>query len=174
MTTRLAHRALAAGLVSLAAVTGCGVRPSDAISAGEPPSGPVAPSPTITLYLVKNGRLNAVTRPAGRRPLFPADTLALLAAGPTPGEQAQGLTSDVPPEAAPFSVKAEPAGHLAVNPSTPAADLSTLAVEQIVCTAAAAPGSPAQVTVVGAGQDFSPRSCPGGGAPSAPRQGETY
>ncbi|MEU7836656.1 MULTISPECIES: hypothetical protein [unclassified Nonomuraea] len=163
MRTGLARRVLAAGLVSLVAVTGCGVRPSDVIRAGDPPSGPVARTPTTTLYLVKNGRLSAVTRPGP--PLSQADTLALLAAGPTTAEQAQGLTTDVPPEAAPFSVTAAPGrqpGHLAVNPSTPAGKLSALAVEQIVCTAAAmTPESPVWVSVVGAGQNVGRRNCPG-------------
>jgi hypothetical protein len=167
----LARRGLAACLVSLVALAGCGVRPSGVITGGAPPSGAVAPSvspppgpgeptTTITLYLVRNGRLSAVTRPGG--PLSQADTLAVLAAGPTAREQAQGLTTDVPPEAGPFSVTAEPAGHLVVTPSTPAGELSTLAIEQIVCTAAAAaPESPTQVTVVGAGQGVDPRNCRG-------------
>ncbi|MFG6199735.1 hypothetical protein [Nonomuraea sp. JJY05] len=163
MRTGLARRVFAAGLVSLVAVAGCGVQPTDAIRAGDPPSGPVAPTITpamkITLYLVKNGRLSAVKRRPVRR-LSPADTLALLAAGPSAAEQADGLTTEVPREAAPFSVTAERAGHLVVALSTPAGELSPLAVEQIVCTAAArAPESPAQVTVVGAGQG-APRSCP--------------
>jgi hypothetical protein len=158
--TALARRVIAAGLVSLVAVAGCGVRPSGVITGDDPPSGAVAPATTITLYLVKNGRLSAVTRPRGR--LFPADTLALLAAGPTAREQAHGHTTDVPPEAGPFSVTAKPAGHLVVTLSTPAGELSTLAVEQIVCTAAAAtaPEIPAQVTVEGAGQSVGPRNCP--------------
>ncbi|MGP3960914.1 hypothetical protein ACTWPT_33400 [Nonomuraea sp. 3N208] len=162
MRTGLARRMLAAGLVSLVAVAGCGVRPSDVIEAGDPPSGRVAPTTTIILYLVKNGRLSAVTRPGpGGRPLFKADTLALLAAGPTAEEQAHGFTTDVPPEAGPFSVTAKAAGHLVVTLSTPADELSTLAVEQIVCTAAAtSPESPAQVTVTGAGQTVGPRNCP--------------
>ncbi|MFI7642470.1 hypothetical protein [Nonomuraea sp. NPDC049400] len=168
MRPRLARRMLAAGLVSLVAVAGCGVRPSDVIPAGDPPSGRVAPPngravppATITLYLVKKGRLSAVTRPTSR-PMFQADTLALLAAGLTATERAQGLTTDVPPEAGPFSVTAKPAGHLVVALSTPAGELSALAVKQIVCTAAAtAPESPAQVTVTGAGQSVGPRKCPG-------------
>lgn len=176
MRTGLARRVLAAGLVSLAAVTGCGVQPSDVIPAGAPPSGRVAPATTITLYLVKDGRLGVVTRP-GDRPMFPADTLALLADGPTAGERARGFTTDVPPEAGPFSVTAKPAGRLVVTLSSPAGDLSALAVGQIVCTAAARvpenpgsqgnpenpenPGNPVQVTVVGAGQSVGPRSCPG-------------
>ncbi|MGS2648513.1 hypothetical protein [Streptosporangium sp. LJ11] len=161
MRTGPARRMLAAGLVSLAAVAGCGVQPSDVIPAGDPPSGRVAPTTTTTLYLVKNGRISAVTRPRDR-PMFPADTLTLLADGPTAGERANGFTTEVPPEAGPFSVTARPAGHLVVTLSTPAGDLSAPAVEQIVCTAAAtAPGGPAQVTVVGAGQSVGPRSCPG-------------
>ncbi|WP_221891100.1 hypothetical protein [Microbispora sp. KK1-11] len=114
----------------------------------------------ITLFLVKNGRLSAVTRPGFR--LSQADTLALLAAEPTAREQADGLTTDVPPEAGPFSVTTESAGDLVVTVSTPAGELSTLAVAQIVCTAAATvPESPAQITVVGAAQSVDPRNCPG-------------
>ncbi|GAA3803338.1 hypothetical protein GCM10022226_23960 [Sphaerisporangium flaviroseum] len=161
MRTGLARRMLAAGLISLVAAAGCGVQPSDVIVAGDPPSGRVAPTTTITLYLVKNGRLSAVTRP-NDRPMFQGETLALLADGPTAGEQAHGFTTDVPPEADPFSVTAKSAGHLVVTLSTPAGELSTLAVGQIVCTAAAmAPGSPARVTVVGAGQSVGPQKCPG-------------
>ncbi|MFS1304096.1 hypothetical protein [Streptosporangium longisporum] len=158
-----ARRVLAAGLVSLALVTGCGVQPSDVIPVGGPPSGGVVPATTITLYLVKDGRLTAVTRPRpGGRPLFEADTLALLAAGPTAREQAHGLTSEVPPEAGPFSVTGRSAGHVVITLSTPAGELSAPAVDQIVCTAAAtAPESPSRVTVVGAGQSVGPRSCPG-------------
>ncbi|MEU6709876.1 hypothetical protein ABZ897_00235 [Nonomuraea sp. NPDC046802] len=164
MRSGLARRVLAAGLVSLVAVAGCGVQPSDAIRVGDPPSGRVAPTiasaTKTTLFLVKNGRLSAVTRTSDR-PLFKADRLALLAAGPTEREQAQGLTTDVPPEAGPFSVTAMPDGHMAVTLSTPAGELSTLAIEQIVCTAAATTQeSPVQVTVVGAGQSVDPRNCP--------------
>ena len=161
MRTGLARRMLAAGLVSLVAMAGCGVQPSDVIPAGDPPSGRIAPTTTITLYLVKSDRLSAVTRP-NDRPMFPADTLALLADGPTAGERAHGFTTDVPPEAGPFSVTAESAGHLVVTLSTPAGELSTPAVGQIVCTAAATtPEKSAQVTVAGAGQSVGPRSCPG-------------
>ncbi|GAA4513741.1 MULTISPECIES: hypothetical protein [Nonomuraea] len=161
MRTGPARRVLAAGLVALA-VAGCGVRPSDVIPAGDPPSGGVAPTTTITLYLVRNGRLLAVTRPGpGGRPLLEADTLALLAAGPTARERARGFTTDVPSEAGPFSVTAEPVGHVTVTLSTPAGELSPLAVDQIVCTAGAtSPEKLLQVTVVGAGQSVGPRTCP--------------
>jgi hypothetical protein len=159
--TGLARRVLAAGLVSLVAVAGCGVQPSGVITGDDPPHGAVEPTTAITLYLVKNGRLTAVARPAGP-PLSPADALTLLAAGPTATERAQGLATDVPPGASPFSVTANPAGHVVVTLSTPAGELSTLAVEQIVCTVAAtAPEIQAQVTLVGAGQRVGPRKCRG-------------
>ncbi|MFD1535496.1 hypothetical protein [Nonomuraea guangzhouensis] len=158
----LAGRVLAAGLASLVAVAvaGCGVRPSDAITAGDPPSGRVEANPTVTLYLVKNGRLSPVTRPGGR--LYLTDRLAMLTDGPTAREQTDGFTTEVPFEAGPFSVTAEPDSPLVVTLSTPIGELSTLAVEQIVCTAAATVSEiPVQVTVVGAGRSVGPRRCPG-------------
>lgn len=152
-------RRLVAGLVSLVALTGCGVQPSEVITGAAPPSGPVEPATTI-LYLLSNDQLSPVRRPGG--PLSPADTLALLAAGPTDDERAQGFTTAVPPAAAPFSLAAAPSGRLEVTLSTPASDLSTVAIAQIVCTAAAAaPASPSQVTVLDAGQEGPGRqSCP--------------
>ena len=151
-------RLLVAGLVSLVALTGCGVQPSGVITGAAPPSGRVEPATTI-LYLVSNDRLSPVRRPGG--PLSPADTLALLAASPTDEERAHGLTTAVPPEVAPFSVAAKPFGRIVVTLSTPASGLSAVAVTQIVCTAAAAtPASPTQVTVLGAGQDGNDPHCP--------------
>ncbi|GAA0939055.1 hypothetical protein [Nonomuraea longicatena] len=151
--------ALAVGLISL--VAGCGIRPSVVISGGDPPSGRVAPAGMITLYLVKDGRLGAVTRPTGGRPQFRADVLALLAAGPTTMERGDGFTTEVPPEAGPFSVTTGPAGRLVVNLSAPAGELSPLAVRQIACTAAAASLEEADRVVVAgaAGKGVDPRIC---------------
>lgn len=155
MNTR---RALAAGLASLLVLTSCGVRPSGVITGGDPPSGRVEPTRKITLYLVTGDRLSPVTRPGG--PLSQADTLALLAAGPTTTEQAQGLTTHVPPQAGPFTVTVKPAGQLVI---TPASRLSALAVRQVACTAAATASEnpPTQVTVDGSRQDVGPQTCPG-------------
>ncbi|MEW9555827.1 hypothetical protein [Nonomuraea sp. NPDC050783] len=154
-------RLLAAVLASLLAVAGCGVRPSDVIAAGDPPSGPLFSPATVTLYLVKDGRLSRVTRPGG--PLVLVDTLALLASGPTTQEQARGLSTDVPPEAGPFSLTMDAAGHLVVTPSPTAGELPPPAVEQIVCTAAAATSQedPTRITVAGAGvRRPGPSRCP--------------
>ncbi|GII96088.1 hypothetical protein [Sinosporangium siamense] len=162
MRAGLARRVLAAGLLSLVAVAGCGVRPSVVITGGDPPSGAVVATSKVTLYLLKNGRLSAVTRPTGGRPWFRADMLAALAAGPSVMEQAHGFTSEVPPEAGPFSVTVKPAGHLVVTPSTPAGELSPLALDQIACTAAAtSPETTTRVTVAGSGKGIDPRNCPG-------------
>jgi hypothetical protein len=158
VSTRRA-RLLVAVLGTLVALAGCGVQPSRVITGAAPPSGPVEPATTI-LYLVSNDRLSPVERPGG--PLSPAGTLALLAASPTDEERAYGLTTAVPPAAAPFSVAADPSGRIAVTPSAPASELSTVAVGQIVCTAAAAASaSPTQVTVLGARQaGDGPQRCP--------------
>nr|BFE78147.1 hypothetical protein GCM10020093_007480 [Planobispora longispora] len=94
MRTGPALRALAALLVSLAAATGCGVQPSEVITGDGPPSGTVAPAMTITIYLLKDGRLHAVTRPGDRPLSFPTDTLALLAAAPP---RARRHTDSPPP-----------------------------------------------------------------------------
>ncbi|YCK37980.1 hypothetical protein ACNF49_29190 [Actinomadura sp. ATCC 39365] len=163
MRAGLPRRALAANLVAalvaLVAVTGCGVRPSDVISVGEPPKGSVAVTTTIVLYLVQDGRLSAVRRPSAR-PLFLTERLALLAAGPTAEERASGFGTEVPPEADPFLVTAKAHGRMVLTPSAPGGDLSALAVQQIVCTAAALTDSPARITVAGARTNVDPRDCP--------------
>jgi hypothetical protein len=55
-----------------------------------------------------------------------------------------------------------PEGRLVVAPATAGGGLSTLAVEQIGCTAVAmVPERRAQVVVLGAGQGVDRRRCPG-------------
>ncbi|MEV5540994.1 hypothetical protein AB0L13_29495 [Saccharopolyspora shandongensis] len=107
------------------------------------------------MYLVANGQLSTVQRPS--RSLSHADTLALLATGPTKEERARGLTSDVPNGAAPFSVTTEPPDRKVVTVSVSVDELSDTAIDQIVCTAAE-PGE--RVTVLGVGQAHGPRDCP--------------
>ncbi|HEX3588381.1 MAG TPA: hypothetical protein VHV74_02035 [Pseudonocardiaceae bacterium] len=156
-------RLLVAGLVSLVALTGCGVQPSGVITGSAPPSGRAAPPTAITLYLVSHDQLRAVLRPGG--PLSLADTLALLAARPTGEERALGLTTAIPPAAAPFSAIAVPSSRVVVTLSTPPSKLSTVAIAQIVCTTAVAvEASPTQVTILGAGEETrGPQSCPSPG-----------
>nr|WP_218889231.1 hypothetical protein [Saccharopolyspora hordei] len=138
--------------VASTALAGCGVQPSGIIHGSSPPSGAVAPAASTTLYFVSGGWLE----PVARGPMSPAEALGALAGGPTAEERARGLTSEVPPAAAPFTVTTDVSGRTVVTTSVPGGELSALAVEQIVCTAAA-DGGP--VVLVGA-RDDSPVGCP--------------
>jgi hypothetical protein len=82
-----------AALMTMAAiaVTGCGVRPTGAISAGEAPTAEATALPESTLYFIKSGMLVSVTRSVS-----PWDDQAVfnaLVAGPTKAERARGLSS---------------------------------------------------------------------------------
>ena len=120
----------AAGMVGLGVVavllTGCGIRPTPVVRAGDAPGGkdvlqggeivtgqsaspqappPADPRPGTVVYFLEEGRLRAVARPdqpAGRvsEPDFRGNlyTLALqqLFAGPLPQDTAAGLTTAIP------------------------------------------------------------------------------
>ncbi|MFF5990813.1 hypothetical protein [Prauserella flavalba] len=148
------RRGLWPGVAALLALAGCGVQPSGVIVGASPPSGAAAPGPATTLYFLSAGRPFPVLR-AGP-PLSYADTLAELAAGPTEEERARGLGTEVPPEAAPFTVTASGAGRVVVTLSMSPERLSTVATEQIACTAADRRG---EVVLFGEGQGRSAR-CP--------------
>jgi hypothetical protein len=134
---------------------GCGVQPSGVIRGASPPSGAVLPDRAVALYLVADGQLTPVRRPGP--PLSRADTLALLAIGPSEEERARGLSTEVQQRAVPFSVTSKPTGLKVVTASVPVDELSDTAIDQIICTAAEA-GE--RVTVLGGGQHRGPRSCP--------------
>ncbi|WP_243794363.1 hypothetical protein [Saccharopolyspora gloriosae] len=133
MSGTLGLRVLSAA-VALVLLAGCGVRSSGVIVGSSPPSGLAAPDEATTLYLLSEGRLVPVPRPGA--PLSRAEALALLAQGPTSEERARGLTTEVPPEAAPFSVTLEAAERVRVLPSPHSGELSATALDQITCTAA--------------------------------------
>jgi hypothetical protein len=167
------RRVLGTAAVLMLFATGCGVQPSGVITGAAPPSGRVEPvisdaappggrveppRTSVTLYLVSNGKLTPVQRAA--RPRSREGTLALLASGPTTEERARGLTSEVPPGAAPFSVSVEPPDEMVVTVSGSVDELSDTAIDQIVCTAAE-PGQ--QVTVLVGGRSRGPRACPAPG-----------
>jgi hypothetical protein len=157
---------LLAGLVALAVFgSGCGVRASGVITGGPAPTGPAE---GVGLYLVANKRLAPVLR-ATRGKLTPAETLALLTAGPDTDEQAQGFTTEIPPGTRVLDVVADSSG-VVVMVSADVATLSATAVDQIVCTVSGTPASEVRapgsgsftVTLVGgqAGQPRGPRTCP--------------
>ncbi|SEQ25381.1 hypothetical protein SAMN05216188_102556 [Lentzea xinjiangensis] len=116
--------------VLVLALTACGIRPTEPIRGLEAPSGPVEnASPSI--FWVSEGRVVPVARPPGG--LSGRDVIGLLAQGPTGAEQSRGLTTEVPLDAAPATVDRVVDG-LDVHLSTDVAQLSPLAVQQIVCT----------------------------------------
>ncbi|GHF28197.1 hypothetical protein GCM10017786_72850 [Amycolatopsis deserti] len=118
------------GLLLVLVLAGCGVRPTDPVSAGEPPVG-AAPGPI--LVFLQAGKLQPVVRETGRLGT-PAEAVALLLAGPTPQEDAAGLSSGLPPGAVGASVGALDQGIVTVNLTAPLGFLPELAKDQIVCT----------------------------------------
>jgi hypothetical protein len=127
-------------LIAVLLAAACGVQPSGVI--------PGVPAPRldlggVTLFFVANGKLTAVDRPTSGQPA-PAETLAMLAAGPIE----PGLTTEVPRDLGPLDVTGR-----TVTVSADVTALSTMAVAQIVCTARAD-------TVTGQGQTRGPVRCP--------------
>nr|WP_083472843.1 hypothetical protein [Kibdelosporangium phytohabitans] len=120
-------------------LAGCGVQPTAPIG-GSRATGAV-------IYLVQDGEVTPVLRPT-RHESSKLSALELLAEGATPG----GLyTTEVPRELGPRSVDG-----VTVTVTADVAALSTVAVTQIVCTAAI----PQPVTLRGGGQTRGPLSCP--------------
>ncbi|MGC4768982.1 hypothetical protein ACLQ25_08350 [Micromonospora sp. DT44] len=161
MSRRRGTRALLAVALLVGLLTaGCGVRPSDVITGRSAVSGPSAGG---GIYLIANGELALVVRPAKIVPESPLDTLVLLAAGPTEAERSAGFTSEVPADAAPVSMTPstdEPG--ITVRIKGAVLPLSTLAANQIICTVALAgqQASSAPVTLVGSDGTRPPWSCP--------------
>ncbi|SNR68833.1 hypothetical protein [Actinomadura mexicana] len=128
-----------------AALAGCGIRPTGIISAGDQPLAQ-AHAATITVYLVRGGRLVPVTRPG--LPGEPHLAIQQLNVPPTRSELAMGLRTDVHDELDAYSVEdvSSPVGRpaqLVVRPSgEPAGEKtwSRTAKAQIACTAQVIPG----------------------------------
>lgn len=142
----------------LLAAAGCGVRPSGVIQGGPGPTGVLS---GVELYLVSRGELTTVLRevpevPAvsGGSAVSATESLALLVAGPSPRESELGLTSELPPDVRLLAVSQD-VDRVTVTLSVDVAELSTLAADQLVCTAAAA-----SVTLVGMGHTREARTCP--------------
>lgn len=138
-------------LLSLLALTSCGIPATGVVEAGGPASGTL---PMTPVYFVENGALVAMPRTT-ELPGDPEAALQLLMAGPLAGEGRSGrLSTEVPgvptAMALPPAID-EPTNPLAGRPDSdgrggrdgdptpPGMDgLSDTGVRQIVCTAAAA------------------------------------
>jgi hypothetical protein len=133
-------RRVAAVLVAAATLAGCGITDTDARSAGQPVRGGLTKSGDrlLRLYFVTPQGTWPVSRPASDGDRLQQAMDALLD-GPTAAEQARGLITRLPPTTRPVRAKTSGSGAELILPWL-VRDLSPMAVSQLVCTAAAAPG----------------------------------
>lgn len=137
-------------------IAGCGVRPSGVITGGPAPT---VAARGVTLYFVADSALTPVLRPA-RQPLWATQTLTLLEHGPDGGEKAANLTSEVPTGLDPVTVTTDASGNVDVVVSADVRTLSTMAVDQIVCTVRDALSTTAPITLSSDAASRGPRLCP--------------
>ena len=122
---------LALGLSFALLCAGCGVRPSGVILGDAAPTGPVN---GVTLFFVRNNQLVPSLR-ATDTALTPAETVSLLVTdGVNAQEGALGLRTDIPPGLAPVDITTNAIGTTLVIATDPH-QLSTMAVNQLLCTA---------------------------------------
>ncbi|MFF0176915.1 hypothetical protein ACWD6L_15845 [Micromonospora profundi] len=159
---------IAGGLLFALLATGCGVRPTDVINGRPAVSGPAEGT---GIYLLSQGQVVLAIRsmkpPSPPLSLSPAETLALLAQGPTESERSAGITSDVPTDLVPANVGPTADGNgVTVTVASAVKPLSPLAVDQIACTVADALARSAQgrsfapVTLAGPDGTRPARTCP--------------
>jgi hypothetical protein len=129
----------------VAALTGCGIQATDPLPFGEPAGGIEIGT---QMYFLLDGKIFPTLRRIDSRD--PVDAVNLLAAGPTPEEQAAGLTTEVPAGIRLIEgAQAAPAPQPSADTDVQVAlfmfgtrldpnDLSTVAVTQLACTAVGA------------------------------------
>jgi hypothetical protein len=123
-------------------LAGCGVQPTEVITGTH--------STGAMIYMVQNNTLVPTLR-ASRNELRPVEVLALLADGPTAAERDKGFTSEVPSAAGPIT-----GDGATITVQVDLGQLSDIAMDQIVCTAAL----PVPAILLGAGQTRAQRECP--------------
>lgn len=139
----------------LLVLTACGVRPTDTIRGGPAPTEEVTDE--VVVYLLTGTTLTRVVRPPVQPPTTPMD---LLAQGPTTEELAEGLTTEIPPYAAPITVVRSPDG-VTVRISSTLKYLSPVAQAQLVCTASPQDRrGAAEVTLSDPTVTLPPQTCP--------------
>ncbi|KNB54011.1 GerMN domain-containing protein [Streptomyces caatingaensis] len=142
-TGRRAARAAGAALLVSWALGACGVPDAGPAAGGAPAAGARAAGPAHWVrayFLAPNGSWPvARPAPAGAGPQRALDELL---AGPAPGERRRGLTTALP--AGTHRVRAGATAPGTVDLYLPwlVSELDRAAVNQLVCTAAAAPGIP--------------------------------
>ncbi|MYY07298.1 hypothetical protein [Streptomyces sp. ATexAB-D23] len=173
------RRALGALLpvLLLATATGCGIRATDVVEAGEPATVEVAPAGRLgtLLYFVSSStasRLLPVVRNVGPEgygdedgrkhggPAGAAAAVALLFQGPDAAEKAAGLRTELPGDRVKIGVELSAQG-VQVTLTLPVTGLSRAAREQLICTAARARTADRTeaVTVTGTDGVIGPAHC---------------
>ncbi|MEV7415379.1 hypothetical protein [Streptomyces sp. NPDC089919] len=133
--------ALVAGCVLLA---GCGVPGTGPEGAGDPARGARPATATagyVRAYFVAPNGPWPVARPAAAG-AGPQQALEALLAGPSSDERARGLVTALPPGPHRVRATADRPGQVDAYLPWLVAELPHAAVNQLVCTAAAAPGIP--------------------------------
>ncbi|MDQ0785108.1 hypothetical protein QFZ64_000605 [Streptomyces sp. B3I8] len=140
-------------LLAVAVLTGCGVQDTGPLAAGAPARGRRTTDGEGLLrvyFLTANGSW-PVARPAPDGATGPQPALDALLDGPTRAERGRGLRTAVPTGTHVVRARAS-TGAVDLYLPWVVAELDRAAVDQLVCTAAAAPGipggrDPADVTV---------------------------
>ncbi|GIG59391.1 hypothetical protein Lfu02_37630 [Longispora fulva] len=151
-------------LAALAALAGCGVRPSGVVRAGEAPR--KYTTEVTALYFQMHGLL-ARTERIDPKALNVSQKVDLLLAGPNPAERGQGYETALPATSGGGVQVVRVAPHrYELRMNTPVATLSATALDQLVCTVLA--GEAAEhamavgsvVAVVGTAGRREDRGCP--------------
>lgn len=140
-------------LLLVLGLAACGVRPSVPIGGDPAPTEENTRGPFV--YLLNGSTLTRVTRfPT------PTDTMQLLAEGLTNADLAEGLTTEVPPSAAPITAVPSATG-ITVRISSALKYLSPLARSQLVCTALGPDQDMSiEVTLTDPTETLPPQLCP--------------
>lgn len=148
--------------LALLLVAGCGIQPTDVVSAGSAPSMYKFGGNRMSLYFLHDGRLAAVQRKVIPE-VTPQSTLTALFQGPTPEEAAKGFASLLPADVVPtIDTTTTPA---TVHVPAPLPDNVPARLNQVACTAIAAlvaDGRPAVgtgVDVIAVGATYRNKIC---------------
>ena len=147
-SVRSGPAALLVAVVLCGVSTGCGIRPTGVVDAGEPARGPIPEAteaigdgvvrptkPGAELYFAAGDTVQAVFRP-GLPPGDPDVALGYLLRGPTPEELKSGYTTDLPPELTALQLGRRSLDTVTVSMNLDPNQLSSLAILQITCTIA--------------------------------------
>lgn len=125
-------RTLVGAAAAALLLAGCGIPSTGVVEAGEPAAGL---QPTTLLYFVRDGVLYPVARPVPG-PVTAEGAVSLLYKGPDVRDRLMGVISALPLPTALPSVRTSGSDVTITLPA--GAPLTRIAVDQLICTAAAA------------------------------------